>query len=355
MQINDLLKSTGEWLRTDGPQSDIVVSTRVRLARNLTNFPFTTRASLDDLQKIEQQIHTIVEELFGSENILMVNTEELDEVDRHLLLERHLISRELTEGKPSRAAAIACDETYSLMINEEDHLRIQAVRSGLDLNATYQIVNDLDDKIEQRLPFAFDEKLGYLTACPTNVGTGIRISVMLHLPALGLTGEIEKVFRSLSKINLAVRGMFGEGSQATGDLFQISNQVTLGKSEEQLIEQIGEIIPQIIKYEREARKYLADNKKEMLGDKICRAVGILSNTKTITSQETMQLLSQIRLGVNLGMIHPTTLEEVNELFLRVQPAHLQKFLGNDLDPQDRDVQRANIVREYLGNAQVEDN
>ena len=263
----------------------------------------------------------------------------MNDLDRQFLIERQLISRELAESNGARSVLIDSDEKFSLMINEEDHLRIQAVQSGLDLTEAWHRINAIDDFVDSCLTYAFHPRFGYLTACPTNVGTGMRVSVMLHLPALVMTRELEKVFRSLQKINLAVRGLHGEGSEAMGDFYQISNQITLGKSEVELVQQVNEVIP-VIEYERKAG--LSLRKVGMNIDRVSRAHGILQNAKTISSEETMHLLSSIRLGVNLGLIE-VDIPMLNRLFLQTQPAHLQKMVGA-LDIADRNIHRAKYLK-----------
>lgn len=347
VDLNDLTKSTGEWLRGVGPESDIVISSRIRLARNLAEFPFISRTDDQQRSQIEKLISEGVRQWRDDSELLYVNIDSLSNIDRHLLVERHLISRELAEGRGPRAVAIDPQETFSLMINEEDHLRLQVLQSGFDLKAVWEKVNRIDDIIEQHVVYAFHDHLGYLTACPTNVGTGLRVSVMLHLPALVITRQIEKVFRSLQKINLAVRGLFGEGSQAMGDFYQISNQITLGRSEEELIRQVSEVVPVIIDYERQAREFLIKESHESLHDRVSRALGILCTAQTITSEETMHLLSSVRMGVNLGLLPELKIPSVNELFIRTQPAHLQKLAGGELESTDRNIERARFLHRHL--------
>ena len=279
--------------------------------------------------------------------MLYVNLSQLEKVDRQFLVERHLISREHAEGQGARAVAIDSHEKFSLMVNEEDHLRIQVMQSGLDLASVWEQVNRIDDVIDEKVTYAFHERLGYLTACPTNVGTGMRVSVMLHLPALVITRQIDKVFRSLQKISLAVRGLYGEGSQAMGDFYQISNQVTLGRTESELIRQVSDIVPVIIDYERQARDFLIKESHENLHDRVSRAYGILRTAQTISSEETMHLLSSVRMGVNLGLIRDLNIPAINELFIRTQPAHLQKLTGGELDTTDRNIERARYLRRHL--------
>jgi protein arginine kinase len=243
----------------------------------------------------------------------------------------------------------------SLMINEEDHLRMQVMHSGLDLENAWEEIRGLDDQISQHVTYAFNPQFGYLTACPTNVGTGVRVSVMLHLPALVLTRQIEKVFRSLQKINLAVRGLYGEGSQAMGDFYQISNQITLGRSELDLIKQVGDVVPVIIEYERQARQVLVKESQQNLHDRVSRAYGILRTAQTISSEETMHLLSSVRMGVNLGLISDIEIPTINQLFIHTQPAHLQKLRGVELDTADRNIERARYLRRHLNKEDGRDN
>jgi protein arginine kinase len=237
------------------------------------------------------------------------------------------------------------------MINEEDQLRLQVMRSGFALDEAWQEIDRVDDLLEQKLTYAFSEEFGYLTACPTNVGTGMRASVMLHLPALQLAKQIEKVFRALQKINLVVRGLYGEGSRASGDFYQISNQVTLGKSETAILNEIRDVIPQVILYERQARTTLVHENRQWLHDKVSRAYGTLQSATMMTSEETMDLLSSVRLGINLGLLEDViTIPTVNELFIHTQPAHLQKLMGSTLDGEERNAARARYLRTRLKEA-----
>ena len=277
-----------------------------------------------------------------------VNVADQDELTQQFLVERQLISRELVDGVGPRGVAFSKDEDVSVMVNEEDHLRIQVIRSGLSLTECWEEIDRLDNAFEDQLNYAFHERYGYLTACPTNVGTGIRASVMLHLPALVQTREIQKVFHSLQKINLAVRGLYGEGSQAMGDFYQISNQYTLGMSETQVLDRISSVIPRILDYERRSRSAMIEERREDLHDQISRALGVLSSAQTINSEETMHLLSGVRLGVNLGLIDHIEMSTLNELFIQIQPAHLQKLKKADLDSSERNKARAALLRQRLG-------
>jgi len=347
VELDDLARRRGEWLRGSGPEADIVISSRIRLARNLADFPFISRAAEQDRARIEKSLRDAVPKLENGDKMLYLDMEQLGAVDRQFLVERHLISREHAESQGARAVAIDPAETLSVMINEEDHLRIQVMQSGFDLPKAWDTINRIDDVIESKVAYAFHPRLGYLTACPTNVGTGMRVSVMLHLPALVLTRQIDKVFRSLQKISLAVRGLYGEGSQAMGDFYQISNQVTLGKSEEKLIKDVVDIVPKIIEYERTARQFLIKESQENLHDRVSRAYGILRTAQTISSEETMHLLSSVRMGVNLGLIEDLEIPTINELFIQTQPAHLQKLSGSELDTADRNIERARFLRRQL--------
>lgn len=296
-------------------------------------------------------MHGRVEELRASGEVptstFYINVEELEGIDRQFLVERQLISREHAESEGARAVLVDPDERFSVMINEEDHLRFQVMQSGLSLESAWELANRLDDLIEDKLTYAFSDKLGYLTACPTNVGTGLRVSVMLHLPALVITRQIEKVFRSLQKINLAVRGLYGEGSQAMGDFYQVSNQITLGQTEEELTKKVADVVPVLIDYERQAREFLVRESHETLHDRVSRAYGILRTAQTISSEETMHLLSSVRMGVNLGLIGELPIPTINKLFIHTQPAHLQKIAGSELESTERNIERASYLRRHL--------
>jgi protein arginine kinase len=353
VDFDELTRSPGEWLKGSGPESDIVMSSRIRLARNLADYAFVGRLSSGDLGNIRDLFR---ERLATSEHAIQwsyFDVEALDKLERQLLVERQLISREHAEAEGPRAVAVNQDERASLMINEEDHLRVQVMHSGLDLENAWQHINSIDDEIEGHVTFAFKERLGYLTACPTNVGTGMRVSVMLHLPALVITRQIERVFRSLQKISLAVRGLYGEGSQAMGDFYQISNQITLGRKEEDLVRQVGDVVPVIIEYERQAREALVRESRDTLLDRVSRAHGILRTAQKISSEETMHLLSSVRMGVNLGLIGELPIATLNELFLRTQPAHLQRLSGSQLDTSDRNIERARYLRQKLDGGELD--
>jgi protein arginine kinase len=328
--------------------SEIVISSRIRLARNIANYPFLTRCSRGQRTTLEHKIRDHILSAQISSETLYVDLESAPDVDRTLLVERHLISKPHATAEGARGVAVSQDEAIAIMVNEEDHLRIQSLRSGLQLEEAWEQINKVDDALEAKLDYAFHPRFGYLTACPTNVGTGIRVSVMLHLPALKLTGEIEKVFRAAKDMRLAVRGLYGEGTEATGDFYQISNQTTLGKAEEEIISDFKHVVvPKIIDYEHHARKTLLNDRTVALDDKVFRALGILRSARLMASEETLFLLSHLRMGVNLGRFKDIDLRQLNELFLLTQPAHLQKLKGKKLEGDQRRAARAEFIRERL--------
>src|SRR5438105_11036820 len=348
MKLSDLTNHAGEWLRGSGPMSEIVISSRIRLARNVAGVPFLSRASRQERQMRENRIRDV---LLGSQvapQTLYVDLEKAPEVDRQLLVERHLISKQHAAAEGARGVAVGESETIAIMINEEDHLRIQVLRSGLQLDEAWEQINAIDDALESKLDFAVHPRFGPLTACPTNVGTGIRVSVMLHLPALKLTGEIEKVFRAAKDMRLAVRGLYGEGTEATGDFYQISNQTTLGKSEDEIISDFKHlVIPKIIEYEQHARKTLRDDRTVQLDDIVGRALGLLRSARLMATEETLFLLSHLRMGIHLGRVKDVDVRTLNELFLMTQPAHLQKISGRKLEGDVRRAARADFIRQRL--------
>jgi protein arginine kinase len=350
--FSELARTSGQWLTGDGPDSDIVISSRIRLARNVAGYPFMTKADDEIRQQLVDSLKSIVLNSPSQQSFQFVDVAELDEINAQLLMERQLISRELAKSSGPRGVAIGQGERISIMLNEEDHVRMQVIHSGFDLDNCWQEINQLDDSIEQHVTFAFDEDLGYLTACPTNVGTGIRISVMLHLPALRITKEIQKVHQAAQKINLAVRGLYGEGSQAMGDFYQISNQITLGSTEQDLIDNLSEVVPNIVGYERRVRELLCRDNRHRLDDQIARAVGILTSARSISSEETMHLLSNLRLGINLGMVPNVDMATINELFIHTQPSHLQFLHGGPLKTSERNEARAEYLRKRLSGSET---
>ena len=346
--LDEVARQASEWLRGDGPLHEIVISTRIRLARNVQGYPFLSRADADTRSEIADTIRAAVSKSEGLSDLIHLEVDKLDDLDRRLLVERHLISKQHAEGSGARRVAFDRSESAALMVNEEDHLRMQVMRSGLQLDEAWAHISAVDDKLEANLDYAFHPKYGYLTACPTNVGTGLRVSVMLHLPALRLTGEIEKVAQAARDMKLAVRGLHGEGTEALGDFFQISNQITLGRSETEIIGSFRDIVmPRIVEYESVARTTLLKSRLHALDDKIYRALGALQSARLISSNEAMQYLSHVRMGLHTGRIKSVDLQTLNELFLQTQPAHLQKLQGGRLNGEQRSVARAAMIRARL--------
>ncbi len=350
MTLSDLLKQSGSWL-APGCETGIVVSSRVRLARNLSKTPFPGWASEDAREGVWKSLQPVLEGLEFFKDGLTVPMADTDELDKHILFERHLISRELAEKGRGSAVVVSTDENLAIMINEEDHLRLQAIRPGMDLRQTWQNINAVDDQIEQKMAYAFSARLGYLTACPTNVGTGMRASVMLHVPGLVLMNEINPIVKGMGKIGLAVRGLWGEGTEATGNMFQVSNQISLGEKEENIISNLEQIVLEIVEHEKNARGRLLDRKDAVLRDHVGRAYGILAHAHILTSREALDLLSGLRLGIDVGLLKSMNRQVIDELLLLTQPGHLQKIMKKQLKPKDRDAARALLVRRKLAEAE----
>ncbi len=344
MKLDELFNQQSAWLRGIGSDSDVVVSSRIRLARNIDEFPFVNRATEAEQRAILEKVKAASDKIFDASSIFYLDFDDVSRLDRQVLLERQLISKDLVEAEYPCAAIIDKKEEFCIMVNEEDHLRIQRMCSGFELRQLWAQTDELDNQLENELSFAFDQKLGYLTACPSNVGTGIRVSVMLHIPGLVETGEAERVFRGLQKINLAVRGIYGEGSNALGEFFQISNQTTLGRCEEELIAQLCEVVPRTVEYERKAREHLLENYHSRLLDKCCRAMAILQTAHTMTLEESMEYLSSVRLGIHLNLIKNFAFEDLNEIMLLSQSAHLKRRLGRVLEGEEESVARADFFR-----------
>ncbi len=370
MKLTDFSNDINEWLSGSGPMSDIVVSSRIRLARNLAGHKFVSRCSVQEKNDILATLKDILMSIDLGDRLFYISIDETSDLSRDFLVERHLISRHHAKGNGPRGAVIAHGEFFTGMINEEDHLRIQVLKPGCQLSACADLIDRIDDMIEKKVEYAFCSKYGYLTACPTNLGSGIRTSVMLHLPALKMTGHIDKFLAAAKDMNLAVRGLFGEGTEAASDLYQVSNQVTLGISESAIISDFEKrIIPEIVDYEVAARKTLLNDQVDILDDKISRAMALLQNAHLISSQEALFLLSHLRLGVNmqkcLGASTPAidklrllfniktpqdpdiSIAKINRLFMLTLPAHLQINHGKSLDPSNRDALRAKIIRSTL--------
>jgi protein arginine kinase len=329
------------------PDGGIVVSCRVRLARNLAGVRFPPSCDEGELVQIWNELRSVLTDLPGIENPIALEMSSLGWTDRHVLQERHLISMEQTEAGKGSGVVLSEDERISVMVNEEDHLRIQVMSPGMDIGAAWARANAVDSEIEKRVRYAFSPTLGYLTSCPTNVGTGLRASVMLHMPGLGLQNEAEPVIKGLSKIGLAVRGLLGEGTEAFGNMFQISNQRTLGESEETMIKRLTTIVEQIVDHEKNARARLADQREAQLRDFVGRAFGVLQNARLLSSREVLDLLSSLWLGAELDLVAGLSIGAIHELMLLTQPGHMQKNMRKEFGPDERDEVRSRIVRSRL--------
>lgn len=336
------------WMEGTGPDAEFVISTRVRLARNICNFPFPSLASDEQLEKIFGMVErTFREHQDKLPGFRFLNIHALPPVYRQVLVEKHLISPLLTKETYARALAVAEDEVVSFMVNEEDHFRIQCILPGLQLEQAWLTASRYDDLLESQVDYAFHEELGFLTACPTNVGTGLRVSVMLHLPALVITRRINHILAAVNQVSLAVRGLYGEGTEMTGNLFQISNQITLGQSEEEIWQNLYGVTRQLINQEKKAREQLLNEGREKLEDRAGRAFGILLHARLLTSQEAMQLLSDVRLGVDLGLIKKIPTRVLNELLVVTRPGCLQYLKGRPLNAYERDLERAVQIQKIL--------
>jgi protein arginine kinase len=347
MTLDDLSEHLARWLDGSGEESGLVVSSRIRLARNLRQIRYTSRASEEDRGRVVEAVKEATRVCRSLSEAAFMEADKLSEIDRQLLVERHLISPALAGGEGRRGILVNRGETFSIMVNEEDHLRLQAILSGFQPRQAYALASGIDTDLSRVLPYAYSPRWGHLTACPTNVGTGLRASVLIHLPGLVLTQDMEKVLRGITQMGFAVRGFYGEGTDVVGNLFQISNQITLGKREGQIVEELEKVTRQIITYEQNARQTLLKEARPQIEDKIWRAYGILENARVLTTQEFMNLSSAARLGHSLGVIPRPGVRALNELMVRTQPSHIQRSAGKVLEPVERDVLRAEIVRKWL--------
>jgi protein arginine kinase len=355
----DLAAQVSPWLRDGHGPEEIVVSCRVRLARNLAGYPFASRLGPDRARELAEEVRPHLLEAALDGETRWVAMEETSLVLRLVLRERHLISRDLAPAEeggappPGRAVAFGVSEGLSVMVNEEDHLRLQAVRAGFALHEAREAAVDLDRRLESRVAYACDERLGYLTGCPTNVGTGLRASVMLHLPALGMVrSELEKVFTAAQRTGLAVRGLYGEGSRAAGDFYQISNQVTLGRSEDDLVDDLCSLVPVIERFERRVREEMLSSRRGPLRDRVTASLAVLRTSRSLSTEEALAHLSNLRLGVATGLLEGPSPAVLGELGVLVQKGHLQALEeGSDperlLDPSARDGLRARVLRQRL--------
>jgi protein arginine kinase len=374
MKLTDISNDINEWFSGSGPLADVVISSRIRLARNLAGHKFLSRCSNTEKTEILEKLKDVLMSLELGDKIFYISIDKTSALNRDFLVERHLISRHHAAGKGPRGVVIAQREFFTAMINEEDHLRLQVLKAGCQLSSCAKQINQIDDMIEKKVSFAYSPRYGYLTACPTNLGTAIRCSVMLHLPALKMTGQIEKFLHAAKDMGLAVRGLFGEGTEAASDLYQLSNQVSLGVSEQTIVSEFEKtIVPEIVEYENAARNQLLSKQVDTFDDKISRAMALLQNAHLISSQEALFLLSHLRLGINMyqrmGAATPAlkrlhtlvgstnknkslSIATINRLFMLTLPAHLQLNYGKPLDSTHRDALRARIIRSALNQETV---
>jgi protein arginine kinase len=349
MDLHIFLIPPAESARRKGPHDRIVMSSRVRLARNLKDAAFPGWAKKPERIRVLETLQPAIETLPEMKGAFSGTMDRLTSLEKQILVERHLISREHAAKSAGSGLVLNRDETLCFMINEEDHLRMQALCPGLQLRQAWATIDAADSALEKKLTYAFSSDLGYLTACPTNLGTGIRVSAMLHLPGLVLAEQINPIIQSVNKLGLAVRGLYGEGTEALGNVFQVSNQMTLGEAEIAIVERLEKVLAQIIEHEENARGSLLEKKPKMVYNHIGRAYGILANSHSISSKETMNLLSLMRLGVDMGLFPGVDRSLVDELFILTQPAHLQRQLSDKLSPEERDLIRADMMRERLMN------
>jgi protein arginine kinase len=348
MTIEALLATPSELTDAGSSSSKcaIVLMTRIRLARNLAHRSFPGWADRNEREEILAECADALCATTAMKRCLNGPVSQMDPLQRQILVERHLISRELSGAKSGAGVVINKEQTLSVMINEEDHLRIQVLRAGFQLKKAWSTINAFDTAIEETLDYAFSPSLGYLTACPTNLGTGMRASAMMHLPALVIGGQMEKVVRAVNQLGMVVRGLFGEGSDASGSIFQISNQTTLGEAEEDIIKRLQSVLQSIIDHEVNAREKLLETDPHKLQDKIGRAYGILQHSHLLTSSEAMNLLSLLRLGVDLGVFPDETRPLIDRLFIEAQPGHVQYASGKpELETTERDMLRASRLRD----------
>jgi len=354
MRFSTLIKHPADWMTGGQGEHGAVLTSRIRLARNLRRHPFPGWAKRDERAAALELLRPAVESLPAMKDAFSNELGSLSSVQKQVLVERHLISREHAARGDGSAAVIERRQSFSIMLNEEDHLRMQSIRPGLQLSSAFQALSELDTQLESSLEYAFDNSLGYLTTCPTNLGTGLRASAMVHLPGLVLSDQIGQVLQAVNKIGLAVRGIYGEGTESLGHLYQISNQSTLGESEETIIRRLERVISQVAMHEENAREKLLEEDPEMVADKIGRAYGVLRHAHIIDSKEALNHLSLLRLGATLGYLKRDIVITCDSLLMDIQPAHLQLHSGRKLSPEERDSIRAEIVRSRLQSVESPD-
>jgi protein arginine kinase len=347
MQVKDLIDTPARWLDGSGEESEIILSSRIRIARNLGKRRFTHHASADELASILSHARSAAEGTVLFEGGGFFDMGGVSTLDRQFLAERHLVSREFLFNSANRGLVVNPSESLCLMINEEDHLRMQGFASGLDLDEAYDLVNRLDTELSGQIEFAFSDRFGYLTACPTNLGTGLRASVLIHLPGLVHTKEIHKLLDGLRQLHHSIRGLYGEGTDVMGNFFQLSNSAALGTPESAIIGNLREMVVRLVRFERRAREMLFRKARSLLEDKVWRAYGLLRYSRSVSSKEALSLISAVRLGVGLEIISDPPVGTLNELLIYIQPAHLQLLEGRSMEPQERDEARAGLIRKTL--------
>jgi protein arginine kinase len=346
--LRELIESPADWLGGTSEESELVLSCRVRFARNLDRVPFPHRARVSNMKKVLDEVKRALTESPSMSGAIAIDMDAITPNERMILLERHLVSVEMIQNYRNRSLIVQTGERLSAMINEEDHLRLQSLASGLSIREAFSCIDTLDDELDERLSYAFSENLGYLTACPTNVGTGLRVSAMVHLPGIVHSNDLPQIVKGLNNVRLTVRGMYGEGSDAMGNMFQISNSITLGLSEEETVQSLESHLRKVLEFEKKAREVLLRKARSLLEDKICRAHGILKSARLVTSKEAMDLMSAVRMGVGLGILTDVSIAQLNELLIMIKPMHLQELYGRPMSPEERDTVRADFIRSRLG-------
>ena len=347
LSIQALVQENPRWITGEQENTRIILSSRARLARNLTALPFVQRCKKGDQIRVVNKVETAVRASGKRSPSNYIDMRETPELDRQFLVERRLISPGLADSTGVSGAFIAPDESASILVNEEDHLRIQALRGGLQLEAVWKEADQIDTELGQHLDFAFSDDLGYLTACPTNVGTGMRMSVLIHLPGLALTGNIDRIISGMTEIGFTVRGLYGEGTDAFGNLYQLSNQWTLGYTEPDLVANIDRVARQLVEYENRACEALLNDAPAQIEDRVWRAYGTLSNARVLSEHETIEALSSLRMGIRLGILNDIDSVPLNRLLIVTQSAHVQKIAGESLDVEEQDKLRGDLVRRHL--------
>lgn len=348
MKMDEFVGKRSEWLKGEGAKANIAISTRIRLARNIEGHLYFDRATGSQREATMKSVMAAAKRTKNLAKALFIKMRDTSDLDRQFLVERHLMSKEHTQDIAEKGLIVDESEIVSVMLNEEDHVRLQVLRSGFSLMESWSIADTIDTEMGQYIPFDYSNKFGYLTSCPTNTGTGLRASVMLHLPAIVMTSQVDNVYQAISKVGLTMRGFYGEGTEALGDFFQLSNQVALGHSEMDILDNLQRIIQKIVASEEATRADLAKKRKQEISDRIFRSYGTLKSARIITTGEAIKLLSAVRLGIDMGLVKEIDIAGINEILILSQPAHLQKSSGQDLGRYERDTQRADLIRKRLG-------